>query len=119
MIEQGTRVFFLDFGNDDIVSTVYPLRRELRSTQVQAIYCSLHNVKPLESDDVWPEKVADFFNEYVGGKLWTMVIKDVIGKGVAKGNFLDRPLDVEMIEMNSGVNVGTLLVSLGMARLVS
>ncbi|XP_064386718.1 tudor domain-containing protein 1-like isoform X2 [Halichondria panicea] len=114
--EQGIRVLFLDFGNDDIVSTVYPLHHELRRTQVQAIHCSLHNVKPLKSEDTWPENVADFFNEHIGGKLWTMVVKDVIGKGVASCNFVDHPLDVEMIEINSGVNLSTLLVNQGMAR---
>lgn len=115
--DNGIRVLFLDYGNDELVSAVYPLGSELRVIQVQAIHCSMHNLTPLDGGEGWSEEVADFFNEYAGGRLWTMTVKGVVSRNVNDGGSYGHPLNVDLVA-EDGQYLSRLLVDRGMARCV-
>ena len=116
--KDGVRVLFLDFGNDHVVPVVYPLHPELCMTQVQAIHCSLFNILPLDGGDKWSEEVADFFNDYVGERVFRMTVRNVGRESMARGGSFKNPLVVEMTERGKDKTLGDVLVTLKMARFV-
>ena len=116
------RVLFLDFGNDHLVPEVYPLPSKLCVAPVQAIHCSLYNTLPPNGRDRWSEEVADFFNDYVGGRVFMMTVRSVGregSEGVTRGGSYMNPLIVEMTERGQEQSLSDVLVTLGMARWVS
>lgn len=109
-------VHFIDFGNDDFVQNVFPLGSQFTQLQAQSVHCSLHNIVPAAGKKDWSEEPSDFFNEYVGDRLFTMIVKGVVHECEPTGGSFENPLVVELIEKEKGHNVSDFLVDSGMAR---
>ncbi|KYQ56430.1 Tudor and KH domain-containing protein [Trachymyrmex zeteki] len=73
------KIFFVDYGDLEIVPVddILELRTDMLSLRLQAVECSLANVKPRESE--WSSKANDKFAELTHLAKWKPLIAQVKG----------------------------------------
>ncbi|XP_066589030.1 tudor and KH domain-containing protein homolog isoform X2 [Prorops nasuta] len=115
--EGKCEVFFVDFGDREIVyaKNIYELRTDFLSLRLQAIECSLANIKPCNE---WSEEVLDRFEELAQVAQWKKIIAKVTGykeRAVARGRCRREGSPIPIIELydkydNMEINVGQVLL---------
>ncbi|NXL92518.1 TDR15 protein, partial [Alectura lathami] len=108
VLHVGVTVYFLDFGNTDIVpfNDVKTLLPEFSDLPALAMCCELGCAFPVE--DVWVKKETDFFKEIVFDK---QLLFQVIGKQSNK-----YIVNAQYRGASQGSSVATLMVQAGFAE---
>lgn len=121
----GCEVFFVDYGDIEIVpiEDVLELRTDMLSLRLQAVECSLANVKPRESE--WSSEANDHFAELVHLAKWKPLAAKIRGykeRPVGYGGFRRQNSLLPCIELydkdnDEYINIGDSLIQLRMAEI--
>lgn len=57
------RVFYVDYGNIEMIDEVYPIDRKFMSLPAQAILCGLKDIAPLQHGWADPDTYSKFFDK--------------------------------------------------------
>ncbi|KYM94515.1 Tudor and KH domain-containing protein [Cyphomyrmex costatus] len=119
------KVFFVDYGDLEIVSIddILELRTDMLSLRLQAVECSLANVKPRESK--WSSEANDKFAELTHLARWKPLVAQVKGYkerpvgygGSRRENSLIPCIDLCDKDNDKDINIGDSLIQLGMAQI--
>ncbi|XP_018343282.1 PREDICTED: tudor and KH domain-containing protein-like isoform X2 [Trachymyrmex septentrionalis] len=119
------KVFFVDYGDLEIVpiDDILELRTDMLSLRLQAVECSLANVKPRESE--WSSKANDKFAELTHLAKWKPLIAQVKGYkersvgygGSRRENSLIPSINLYDKDNDKNINIGDSLIQLEMAQI--
>ncbi|KAG5345714.1 TDRKH protein, partial [Acromyrmex heyeri] len=119
------KVFFVDYGDLEIVpiDDILELRTDMLSLRLQAVECSLANVKPRESE--WNSKANDKFAELTHLAKWKPLIAQVKGYkerpvgygGSRRENSLIPCINLYDKDNDKNINIGDNLIQLDMAQI--
>ncbi|KAL6263455.1 hypothetical protein P5V15_006247 [Pogonomyrmex californicus] len=117
------KIFFVDYGNIEIVSinNVLELRTDMLILRQQAVECSLANVKPRGSQ--WNPEAIDMFAQIAHATKWIPLIAKVRGykeRLICDGGSRRPKTMIPQVELfyqnnDEEINIGDKLVRLGMA----
>ncbi|XP_012059030.1 PREDICTED: tudor and KH domain-containing protein [Atta cephalotes] len=119
------KVFFVDYGDLEIVpiNDILELRTDMLSLRLQAVECSLANVKPRESE--WSSKANDKFAELTHLAKWKSLIAQVKGYkerpvgcgGSRRENSLIPCINLYDKDNDKNINIGDNLIQLEVAQI--
>ncbi|KAK0172744.1 hypothetical protein PV328_006023 [Microctonus aethiopoides] len=111
-------VFFVDYGDHDVMNLtdILELRTDFLSARLQAIECSLANVKP--KNDEWSQEVSDRFSDLCWCAQWKIIIAKVRGykeRSVGQGKCRREGSPIPCVDLfdkndNQDINIGMQLV---------
>ncbi|XP_064632258.1 uncharacterized protein LOC135490748 [Lineus longissimus] len=100
------RVLYFDFGNIEWVpgSKVYPLTHRFWNIPVQAVHCTLANVRPTGINGRWSESATSVFEMKTGFE------KSFLGYVIEDGEVVTEPIPLAILDLTDETWINTLLV---------
>ncbi|CAK9798286.1 Tudor and KH domain-containing protein homolog [Anthophora plagiata] len=117
-------VYFVDYGDHEMVQLghILELRTDFLSLRLQAIECSLANIKPKENE--WSSEACDRFTELTWLAQWKVLIAKVRGykeRAFGYGRFRREGSPIPCVDLydkndDKDINIGQELINEGLAE---
>ncbi|XP_029049478.2 tudor and KH domain-containing protein homolog [Osmia bicornis bicornis] len=116
-------VYFVDYGDHEVVQldSILQLRTDFLSLRLQAIECSLSNIKPRGNE--WSSEACERFEELTWLAEWKMLIAEIKSykeRAVSYGKSRREGLPIPYVDLydrnNKNINIGQQLINEGFAE---